>query len=105
MAKQTSLESWQAAHLLDLLHQKIQSTGGRPLELYRQTVEESDGCYKEMVCTITMKHIIEQMVVSGGPIPPSFLHQNAYPIDEYPVILLRRNPERFLRLISKLENG
>ena len=103
MEKQTSLDMWHTEYLTGLLRRKIQETGGRPAELYRQTIEESDDCYKEVVCTITLKHIIEQMVVSGGPIPPSFVHQDAYPIDEYPSILLRKSPGRFLDLMVRLE--
>ncbi len=55
MVKQISLDAWQIQHLSDLLEKgsKIVTKTNRPIVLYRQTLEEEDGSYEEIVCTLT----------------------------------------------------
>ncbi len=106
MVKQISLDGWQIQHLADLLGRgaaAVKQTG-EPIILYRQTLEEEDGSYEEIVCTLTTKYVIEQLVTSGGVFPPTFHEQLVFPIDEYPDILIRKSHERFLQIVSLLEN-
>ncbi|MBT8251459.1 MAG: hypothetical protein KJO99_01305, partial [Nitrosopumilus sp.] len=68
MVKQISLDAWQIQQLSDLLEKgsNIVTKTNRPIVLYRQTLEEEDESYEEIVCTLTNGYVIEQMVTSGG---------------------------------------
>ncbi len=106
MVKQISLDSWQINHLTELLREgsKMVELTNRPIMLYRQTTEEEDGSYEEIVCSLAKNYVIEQLVTSGGIIIPTFQQQYVYPIDDYPGIVLRKSKERFLEIIDLLED-
>jgi hypothetical protein len=105
MVKQISLDAWQIQHLEDLLKKaaSIVAKTGTPIVLYRQTLEEEESTYEEIVCTVTDKHIIEQLVISGGIIPPTFRQQMAYTLEEFPQRLIRKSKDLFLQTIELLE--
>jgi len=105
MVKQISLDAWQIQHLSDLLEKgsNIVAKTNRPIVLYRQTLEEEDASYEEIVCTLTKEYVIEQMVTSGGVLVPSFHQQFVFTIEEYPQELLRKSQDRFLEMIDFLE--
>ena len=105
MVKQISLDTWQIQHLEDLLKKAagIVAKTGTPIVLYRQTLEEEENSYEEVVCTITDKHIIEQLVISGGVVPPTFRQQMAYTLEEFPQRLIRKSKDLFLQTIEMLE--
>ncbi len=68
MVKQISLDAWQIQHLAELLRNGSDSVAktNTPIILYRQTFEEEDSSYEEVVCTLTKGYVIEQLVTSGG---------------------------------------
>ena len=105
MVKQISLDSWQIQHLTDLLRKgsDIVNKTNRPIILYRQTLEEEEDSYEEIVCTLTKGYVIEQLVTSGGVLVPSFHQQFVFTIEEYPQTLLRKSRDRFLQIIDFLE--
>ena len=105
MVKQISLDAWQIQHLTDLLQKgsDIVTKTNRPIVLYRQTLEEEDESYEEIVCTLTKGYVIEQIVTSGGILVPSFHQQSVFKIEEYPEELLRKSKDRFLQMIDFLE--
>jgi hypothetical protein len=105
MVKQISLDAWQIQHLSDLLEKgsKIVTKTNKPIVLYRQTLEEEDTSYEEIVCTLTKGYVIEQMVTSGGVLAPSFHQQFVFTIQEYPQELLRKSQDRFLEMVDFLE--
>jgi hypothetical protein len=105
MVKQISLDSWQTQHLTELLRKgsEIVIRTNRPIVLYRQTLEEEDDSYEEIVCTLTKGYVIEQLVTSGGMLVPSFHQQAVFTIDEFPPELLRKSRDRFLQIIDFLE--
>jgi hypothetical protein len=105
MVKQISLDAWQIQQLTDLLEKgsNIVTKTNRPIVLYRQTLEEEDESYEEIVCTLTKGYVIEQMVTSGGILVPSFQQQFVFTIEEYPQELLRKSKDRFLETIDFLE--
>ncbi len=107
MVKQISLDAWQVKHLTDLLRRGsgIAAKTNRPIVLYRQTLEEEDGSYEEIVCTLTGGHVIEQLVTSGGVTPPSFHQQRVFALDEFPRVLRRKSRDRFLETIDVLEES
>ena len=105
MVKQISLDAWQIQQLTDLLEKgsSIVAKTNKPIVLYRQTLEEEDESYEEIVCTLTRGYVIEQMVTSGGILVPSFHQQFVFTIKEYPQELLRKSKDRFLEMIDFLE--
>ena len=105
MVKQISLDAWQIQQLSDLLEKgsSIVAKTNKPIVLYRQTLEEEEESYEEIVCTLTKGYVIEQMVTSGGIIVPSFHQQFVFTIKEYPQELLRKSKDRFLEMIDFLE--
>lgn len=105
MVKQVSLDAWQIQRLQNLLMMgsDIASKTDRSIILYRQTLEEEDGCYEEIVCTLTAGFVIEQIVTSGGMLVPSFRRQVVHSIVEYPQVLLGQSKDRFTDVTSRLE--
>lgn len=75
-----------------------------PIILYRQTLEEEDASYEEIVCTLTKDYVIEQLVISGGVLPPSFQQQLVFTIEEFPDRLLRKSRDLFLQTVDLLED-
>ena len=53
MVKQISLDTWSVHHLQDLLEKarNIITQTNVPIVLYRETLEEKDDVYEEIVCT------------------------------------------------------
>jgi hypothetical protein len=105
MVKQISLDAWQVQQLADLLEKgsKIVEKTNKPIVLFRQTLEEEEESYEEIVCTLTKGFVIEQMVTSGGVLVPNFHQQIVFTIGEYPQELLRKSKDRFLEMIDFLE--
>lgn len=106
MVKQISLDAWQIKHLADLLEKgsSIVEKTNKPIILYRQTLEEQDESYQEIVCTLTNGYVIEQMITSGGVLVPSFQQQFVFTIEKYPQELLRKSKDRFLEMIDFLDD-
>lgn len=105
MVKQISLDAWQIQHLMELLKKgsDIVAKTNKPIILYRQTLEEEEESYEEIVCTLTKDYVIEQLVTSGGILVPSFHQQFVFTIEEFPQELLRKSRDRFLMVIDFLE--
>ena len=58
MVKQISLDAWQIQHLTDLLEKGSKIVAKTPIDLlflYRQTLEEEDESYEEIVCTLNQR--------------------------------------------------
>ena len=106
MVKQISLDAWQIQHLSELLEKgsNIVAKTNKPIVLYRQTLEEEDSSYEEIVCSLTKGYVIEQMVTSGGVLVPSFQQQLVFTLDEFPERLLRKSRDLFLQTVDLLEN-
>ena len=106
LVKQISLDSWQMHHLSELLKKGslVVAKTNSPIVLYRQTLEEEDNSYEEIVCTLTKDYVIEQLVTSGGVLPPSFKQQFVFTVDEFPDRLLRKSRDLFLQTVDLLED-
>ena len=105
MVKQISLDTWSIQHLTELLRKAslIVTKTNSPIVLYRQTLEEEEGSYEEIVCTLTNSHVIEQVITSGGVIAPSINQQFVFSIDEFSDRLLRKSRDLFLDVVQDLE--
>jgi hypothetical protein len=106
LVKQISLDSWQIHHLSDLLKKGslVVAKTNLPIILYRQTLEEEEEAYEEIVCTLTKDYVVEQLVTSGGVLPPSFHQQFVFTIEEFPERLLRKSRDLFLQTVDLLED-
>ncbi|HSG73988.1 MAG TPA: hypothetical protein VLA01_02190 [Nitrosopumilaceae archaeon] len=106
MVKQISLDSWQIHHLSELLQKGslIVAKTNTPIVLYRQTLEEEDSSFEEIVCTLTKDYVIEQLVISGGVLPPSFHQQMVFTMNDFPDRLLRKSRDLFLQTVDLLED-
>ena len=93
-------------HLSELLKKGslVVAKTNSPIVLYRQTLEEEDSSYEEIVCTLTKDYVIEQLVTSGGVLPPSFKQQFVFTLDEFPDRLLRKSRDLFLQTVDLLED-
>jgi hypothetical protein len=106
MVKQISLDTWSISHLSDLLNKGslIVAKTNTPIILYRQTLEEEDNSYEEIVCTLTQNYVVEQLVTSGGVVPPSIHQQFVFTFDGFPDHLMRKSKDLFLQVVETLEN-
>jgi len=105
MVKQISLDAWSLQNLTDLLKKgsQIAAKTNVPIVLYRQTIEEEDDSYEEIVCTLTDNYVIEQLIISGGMVVPAIRQQLVYKLDEFPDRLLRKSKDLFLETVELLE--
>jgi len=105
MVKQISLDAWSLQHLTDLLKKGslIVAKTNLPIVLYRQTMEEEDDSYEEIICTLTNDYVIEQLIISGGMVVPAIRQQLVFRLDEFPDRLLRKSKDLFLETVDLLE--
>ena len=105
MVKQISLDTWSVHHLQDLLEKtrNIISQTNVPVVLYRETLEESDDVYEEIVCTLGQEHVVEQVIISGGMVVPEIKQQLVFTIEEFPDRLLNKSKDLFAEVVEQLE--
>ena len=105
MVKQISLDSWSLQHLTDLLKEGsgVVAKTNTPIVLYRQTMEEEDGSYEEIVCTLTNDYIVEQLIISGGIVVPTINQQSVFRLEEFSDRLLRKSKDLFQETVELLE--
>lgn len=103
---QISLDTYQIGRLVDLLEvgSEIVKKTGRPIILYRQTVDEEGDSYEEIVCSLVHGYVIEQVVVSGGMIVPAFNQQDVFTFEEYSRTLRQKSADRFVEVVTLLED-
>ena len=107
MVKQISLDTWSTDSLNELLKKRtnIKTQTNLPIVLYRETLEEKEGSFEELICTLTQDHVVEQVVTSGGMVIPSIKQQVVFSIDEFPDRLLRKSKDRFSQVVELLEES
>ena len=105
MTKQISLDSWSIQHMVDLLKEGSQTVAktNMPRVLYRQTMEEEEDSYEEIVCTLTNDYVIEQLIISGGMVVPTINQQSVFRLEEFPDRLLRKSKDLFQETVEFLE--
>ena len=92
MVKQISLDTWSIHHLQELMIKATNFTSqtNTPIVLYRETLEEKEDVFEEIVCTLTQEHVIEQVIISGGMVVPEIKQQIVFSTEEFPNRLLKR---------------
>tara|TARA_B100001123_G_C14600207_1_gene745532 strand:- start:69 stop:401 length:333 start_codon:yes stop_codon:yes gene_type:complete len=105
MVKQISLDAWSINHLEELLKKatNIISQTNTPVVLYRETLEEKEDIYEEIVCTLTQDHVVEQVIISGGMVIPEIKQQLVFSTDEFPSRLLKKSKDLFGQVVDLLE--
>ncbi len=105
MVKQISLDSWSLQHMTELLKEgsRMVAKTNTPIVLYRQTMEEEEDSYEEIVCTLTSDYIVEQLIISGGMVVPAIRQQLVFRLDEFPDRLLRKSKDLFAETVELLE--
>ena len=107
MAKQTTLDGWLLYHFAELLKKGSLNVAktGTPIVLYRNTLEQEEDSYEEIVCTLTEGYVIVQLVTSGGLIVPSFQQQFVFTLDQFPEWLMRKSRDLLLQCVDFLEEN
>ena len=105
MVKQISLDSWSLQHLADLLKEGslVVAKTNTPIVLYRQTMEEEEDSYEEIICTLTNDYVVEQLIISGGIVVPTINQQLVFKLEEFPDRLLRKSKDLFSEIVELLE--
>ena len=106
MVKQISLDTWSTQHFQELLEKatKFISQTNTPIVLYRETLEETEDVFEEIVCTLTQEHVIEQVIVSGGMVVPEIKQQIVFSTEEFPSRLLKKSKDLFGQVVDLLED-
>ena len=75
MVKQISLDTWSVDRMYELLKKgtNIVTQTNLPIVLYRETLEENEGTYEELSCSLTHDHVVEQVVIYGGMVIASII--------------------------------
>ena len=105
IVKQISLDSWSLQHMTELLKEgsRMVAKTHTPIVLYRQTMEEEEDSYEEIVCTLTSDYIVEQLIISGGMEVPTINQKSVFRLEEFPDRLLRKSKDLFQETIELLE--
>ncbi len=105
MAKQITLDGWLLYHFAELLKKGSHTVAktGTPIVLYRNTIEQEEDSYEEVVCTLTEGYVIVQLVTSGGMVVPSFQQQFVFTLEEFPDWLMRKSRDLLLQCVDFLE--
>ena len=106
MVKQISLDTWSVHHLQELLVKATNfiSQTNSSIVMYRETLEELEYVFEEIVCTLTQDHVIEQLIVSGGMVIPEIKQQLVFSTEEFPDRLLKKSKDLFGQVVDLLED-
>jgi hypothetical protein len=104
--KQVTLDEWVLERFRDKLKKSalVTKRSGKPLVLYRRTIEESECAGEEEIGTlISEKYALVQVYTHGGFIPLSFQQQFVLSLDEFPKWVTRRSRELVIQCLEAME--
>lgn len=103
--KQVTLDSCITSRLGDRLRKAsiIASRTGRPVVLYRNTIEEMDHAAEEEIATVNERYVVVQVITHGGFIPPNFQQQFVFTFDQFPAWLMNRSGELVSQCLETLD--
>ena len=104
--KQITLDSCVSDRLKDRLRKAsiIASRTGRPVVLYRHTIEETDQAAEEEVATVTeQQYVVVQVITHGGFIAPNIQQQIVFTFDKFAEYMAGRSGELLSRCIETLD--
>lgn len=79
------------------------SRSGRPVVLYRHTIEEVDHAAEEEIATVNEQYVVVQVVTHGGFIPPNFQQQHVFTLEQFPDWIMKRSNELLALCIDSLD--
>lgn len=103
--KQVTLDDWMIERLGDRLRKAsiIACRTGRPILLYRNTLEELDQAAEEEIATINEKYVIVQVLTHGGFIAPDVQQQYVFTFDQFPEWIMNRSRDLLLECLECLD--
>jgi hypothetical protein len=103
--EQVTLDSWVTDRLRDRLRRAsiIATRTGRPVVLYRHTIEEVDQSAEEEIATVNEQYVVVQVITYGGFIPPNFQQQYVFTFEQFPEYILKRSNELLALCIDSLD--
>lgn len=103
--EQVTLDSWVQTRLRDRLRKAsiIASRTGRPVVLYRHTIEEMDHSAEEEIATVNEQYVVVQVITHGGFIPPNFQQQYVFTFEQFPDWIMKRSKELLALCLDSLD--
>jgi hypothetical protein len=105
--KQVTLDDW----VIERFRVKLKKASvianrlGKPIVLYRKTLEESEGAGEEEVATlVNERYALVQVYTYGGFIPLSFQQQHVFSLNEFPTWMMKRSRELVLQCIEAMDD-
>jgi hypothetical protein len=105
--KQVTLDDW----VIERFREKLKKTSiianrlGKPIVLYRKTLEESECAGEEEVATlVNERYALVQVYTHGGFIPLSFQQQHVFSLYEFPTWMMKRSRELVLQCIESMDD-
>jgi hypothetical protein len=103
--EQVTLDSWVMNRLRDRLRKAsiIAGRTGRPVVLYRHTIEEMEYSAEEEIATINEQYVVVQVITYGGFIPPNFQQQYVFTFERFPTWIMKRSNELLSVCLQSLD--
>lgn len=103
--EQVTLDSWVVGRLRERLRRAsiIATRTGRPVVLYRHTIEEVESSAEEEIASVNEKYVVVQVVTHGGFIPPNFQEQKVFTFEQFPEWIMKRSSELLARCLESLD--
>jgi hypothetical protein len=103
--EQVTLDSWVMSRLRDRLRKAsiVAARSGRPVVLYRHTIEEMDHSAEEEIATINEQYVVVQVITHGGFIPPNFQQQYVFTFDQFSSWIMKRSNELMSVCLQSLD--
>lgn len=103
--EQVTLDSWVQTRLRDRLRKAsiIAIRTGRPVVLYRHTIEEMDHSAEEEIATVNEQYVVVQVITHGGFIPPNFQQQFVFTFEQFPDWIMKRSKELLALCLDSLD--
>lgn len=103
--EQVTLDSWVRGRLQERLRKAsiMASRSGRPVVLYRHTIEEVDHSAEEEIATVNEQYVVVQVITHGGFIPPSFQQQYVFTFEQFPDWIMKRSNELLATCLDSLD--
>jgi len=81
----------------------IASRTGRPVVLYRHTIEEIEHSAEEEIATVNEQYVVVQVITHGGFIPPNFQQQYVFTFEKFPDWIMKRSNELLSLCLDSLD--
>jgi hypothetical protein len=103
--KQVTLDNCIGSRLKDRLRKAsiLASRTGKPVVLYRHTIEETDQAAEEEIATVNEQFVVVQVITHGGFIPPNVQQQFVFTFDKFPEWITARSGELLSRCLETLD--